>query len=945
MRSIRNKIEEFEEFLQSIDYPEVVCLSETWCDESEIIGLKLHCYQLCDYFSRKFNRGGGVAIFIKEQYSGRILTCKCEKTELSFEYALTEIKLNESTISVCCFYRAPSSDPKIFIDKCENLLDELLSKNHPMFIVGDFNFHFHEDRYDRNTRSFLNILSCYGFKKLINRATRIDSSGRGSIIDNIFTNIDCQNLRSDIVTFELSDHKMQIVSFPVTIKNNNIQNYKLRRFFNNQDNLHYFKCLLSSEKWQAIDNNQNFSNNFSYFYNAFLLYMDIAFPLQLCRNKPKNTNFKPWITNAIINEGILLRDIYRTAKLSNNRDIWDRYNILKTIHANKISAAKTSYFSNIMHNSTNAAKTAWQIIRNHTNTKSNVNFSTPMFKPNGELIDSSNLANEFNSYFIHSIKSITERLNPKPSYNQLTSNKNSMFLEPTSNTEILSYLQDISKKDSSGEDEIPYSLLVKVADSIVPILTVLVNQSFVEGLFPDTLKIAAIYPIHKKGDQTDISNFRGIALLSAFSKIFEKAFNTRLVRFINKHHIIKECQFGFQARRSTQDAIMALYRHILKNFENKNKLSCLLFDLTRAFETVKHDILLNKLCNYGIRGIPLDWIASYLKNRSQFVHIKNHSVSQKSFLGEVNEGVPQGSILGPVLFVIFINDIVSNDPNLFISLFADDTSFVVNATNYQSLSANTTEAYLQMKNFCDNNGLLLNDTKTEMILFSTKPLDVSLSVKPGNVRIKQKECVKFLGIQIDSRLTWKDQIMVLLKKLSTKCFVIWQLRNLVDIHTLKLYYFAYIHSLLSYCIVCWGNSCHINEVFLSQKKIVRTMTSKNRFDSCIEIFKDLKIMTVYSLYIYKCLLYVKNNPLIFNSRDDFITSSCHDLRPNCNLSIPAHRLSTTAKGADQMCIKLYNKLPAYMKQTVNNISFKKQIKQFFLENPFYCVKDYLDYKF
>lgn len=912
-----------------MNFPEVICLSEVWLKEEELKLAKLVFYKLTDYFCRKDCKGGGTAIYISQflDYKNKKIKI-AKKSEKLFEYSCVDIYIDNLKINITCIYRSPDADLNYFKNNLESFLDNFGSFNGPMWICGDFNVNFMCNTND--SKDITNLFLSYGLKKCFDEYTRIQGQSKTGI-DNIFSNIEVSLLNPKIVFTDISDHFSQLVSFEYDT-NRTSNDILSKRYFNNDMNITQFKLNLH--------NSFLAKENFSDFFKEFKQIVDVSFPVVNVQKKCNRNISNKWITPEIVNQGHLLRDLHKELKLKNNSTLLEKYKKLKKDHSTLIRESKKNHYDSLYVNSSNKSETSWKIINSEIQLKQK-NASAQFYSNKNHTIitDMQHACSEFNNYFIESVEQLTRNSNIKNCLNNGEGNSVSMFLKPFSQMEIRNIILSVTNKDSAGYDEIPCSLLKVALDYIVEPITYLVNKSFQEGKFPDELKISVIIPILKKGDAHEIVNYRPVALLSVFSKIFEKAFFIRLSSFIDHHNILTSAQFGFRKGHSTEGAINNLYMYILKSLDEKQKSASIFYDFSRAFDTINHDLLLQKLDQYGVRGKPLDWIKSYLAHRQQYVSLYNNNRSYKSEVLDVSTGVPQGSILGPLLFIVFINDLVKNIDCDSATLFADDFSASTSASNNIHLATRLNNCNTNLMEWSENNGLVPNATKTNLMLFSTKKIDYSLLVKMDGMSLQQQTTVKFLGLFIDSNLSWVDQIDTVKNKLASYNYTLFQLRKYVHRNILLNYYFSFVHSTINYGILCWGNSIKMQEIFIQQKKIIRCICFVNSTHSCKNLFKDLNILTVYSVYILACVMFVHKN---YSKLPKCKNINHYATRQANDLYIPSCRLELTSRGSYILPLKLYNHLPPSVQSETDFNHFKKKVKKILLVNSFYSVEEYLN---
>ena len=383
------------------------------------------------------------------------------------------------------------------------------------------------------------------------------------------------------------------------------------------------------------------------------------------------------------------------------------------------------------------------------------------------------------------------------------------------------------KDSSAGWDNIYSKTMKQTYQHILPMLTHLFNLSITKGIVPKESKIGKVVPIYKNENCMLVNNFRLVSVLPLFSKILERLMYSRILSFLKKY------QFGFRERHGTDIALIALIDKIMSVLNEGDYVLGVFLDLSKAFDTVDHNILLMKLYKYGIRGVAYDWIKNYLEERMQYLSFNKHASSTM----DIKCGVPQGSILGQLLFLIYVNDLSSVSSILFTLLFANDTNVFVTGKNLSTLFTTMNSELFKLSEWMNINKLSHNVKKTNYMLFCTKNPSVILNDIALNCEIIEKvEHFKFLGVHIDSKLNWSYHIQCIRKKLCKGIGILYRAKDYLKYDTLLTLYDSFIYPYIMYCIEVWGSTTKGNLVSLLklQKRvlcIIKSVPTRTTLDN------------------------------------------------------------------------------------------------------------------
>ena len=549
------------------------------------------------------------------------------------------------------------------------------------------------------------------------------------------------------------------------------------------------------------------------------------------------------------------------------------------------------------------------------------------------ITDPNIITNKFNNFFSKIGADLAKQIPPchKTPQNFLKGNfRDSMFLDQTDESEIFGIINSLKNTTSKGHDNIPVNIIKHCATELSPILTHINNASFTDGVFPDLFKIAKVIPIFKSGDSKQVANYRPISILPMFSKITERLVYNRLIEYLNKNLILHSNQFGFRQKFSTCMALLQLVEDVSRSID-ENKITMGVFvDLAKAFDTVNHSILLDKLYHYGARGIVHQWFQSYLSGRRQYVLVNKHA----SNMAMITCGVPQGSILGPLLFIIYINDLVTVSNKLKNIMFADDTNLFITGHSMTQLEQSLNEELDKVNEWFMANLLSLNISKTSYMIFGNKRKS-DAQIRFGKAKINRVDETKFLGIIISSNLKWKKHIEIVHSKASKSIGILCKIRHLLpQHHTLTLYH-TLVEPYLNYCCLVWGGmekTGILEKIHKLQKQYCRIISFSSYRAHSNPLFRSLNILTIYSIYKLQLAVYMfrqmKNllpgiNPFNFSQ-----PSHKYNTRHKSELHIDRCRTKMRQSTVQFQGPKLWNSLPQNIVNEPSLGAFKNSIKKF-----------------
>ena len=915
-RGTLGKIEEIYQFIEEND-PDVLCISESKLDESmpdrscEPPGFKIIRKDRSEKFKEKYNMtglGGGVAILHKKGLKVEIFSKnKEESEEILWVYVkgkkcfLIGVVYNTNYCKLMCEKNGES----IF----EKHVKEVSLMGCDSFILGDFNIDLKEKC--SKTKKLVNLFENYDFSELIKATTRKDPvSGRESALDHVWTN--SKHINSCGKVEGVSDHEGIFVTFSIEKEKQKVEKITIRNFKNfKEENFNEeLKDKIEKSNLNKLIETKNVNEATTELVTVIKTTLDIHAPLIQVIPKDKN-EFIPWYNDELRTKIKLKREFLKDSRTLGKDPFKERLKkITNTINYLK-KFLKQKYILEELEKAGEDAKKLWKVL-NFLIGKKNAPEKIEPEELNQEKV------NKYNKYFANIGLEIQKELNIDFNYeNNKLHNFPPFKFEDENEKDIEKIIDSIKKEVATGPDSIPCKIIKQTKTIISPYITKIINLSYNTKQFPDVLKKAIIKPIYKKDDKNDISNYRPISILTVISKVFERAALNQLLKYFEKYSLISVLQHAYQKNRGTVTCLFELLNEVYELIDEKNKVAIVSLDLSKAFDSINHTLLLKKLESFNLNTDSVEYIKSYLNNRTQVSNFGKYTSSEEKIMS----GVPQGSILGPFLFLCFVNDL----PNVFDNIckfqaYADDTQLLVFDKDLDKLKEKVEKVLNVAQNWYNKNGMKNNSSKSEILIISTKKTDkIKINVlEEGKQKIvKSKRSIKVLGVHIDKTLSWSKQIGVVKKNATNIIRKIHRINKFLPLKLKMILYNTLIVPIFNYADIIWGgcSKTQSRRLQVSQNFAARSILGKSKYDSGKEALKELKLLNLEnrrvvheSVFAHKGLS--EKLPISIQNRYNKYKSKMNTRKSKYKkLNIPQHNLAKFKKSPIYRTISSWNKAP------------------------------------
>lgn len=833
IRSVKNKESDLCLYLEQIKQSfDAVLLTETWSTDETTV-FRLPSYNTF-YLNRSKSRGGGICILVKKEFTCELLQ---EFSLSTNDCEIMALKVENTLITVC--YRPPSGSVSNFLDNLEIIFEFSARNRFSLVCGGDLNINILKN--DAVAYKLNVLLKVYGLTNVIDIPTRVTTES-SSLIDMFFTNIDTDKIKAGVLTCDLSDHLPIFICCKQNVRKICQPIQKVQRI--SEHALLTFRERIGLVDWDVVLSINDANTSYETFLSILGSIYECSFPYVNVKRYKKIR--KPWVTLELMKRIQEKNKLYRRFIKSKDPDLLRDFKKTRNCLDKDLKKARCDYYSNLFQSADGRANLIWK--RLNSVLKRNI---TPD-KVNKVILNDVELtgkclADAFNQYFV----SISRSTAVHNDVENITRNSSSVFLKPVSEAEVVNIIRNLKTSTAKDIDDFQIKPIKYTSDLLAPILTHIFNLCLSQAVFPRKMQVARVTALHKKGNKNDMANYRPVSILPVMSKVLEKVILQRFTDFEEKHSLLICSQFGFRKGLSTEFALLKQKETISAALEEGDLVLGLFIDYSKAFDHINHQILIKKLDRYGFRGNAAQLITSYLEYRKQIVHIDDCF----SDLMPISSGVPQGSILGPFLFNIYINDVVSISPSAAFIIYADDTSIFIRGSSADELVGEANFVLEKLSSWTEKNHLKINMSKTKSVIFRSKNRKVTITqqISLNSTPIDIVPNIKTLGVVFQENLSWNEHIDTISSKLSQLVGLVYRNRLILPRPIMILIYNSLFSSRINYCHLVWASTTqkNIQKIYSLQKRFLRAVENVPLHYHTYPLFEKYNVMPFEKIYNYR----------------------------------------------------------------------------------------------
>ena len=840
IRSIFPKMQEIVHVLNSSEC-ELIIAGESWLNDNistnmiAVDGYNIFRLDRNPIWGKK--RGGGLVAFAKDGLAISMVDNCCISTP---DIELMSLRLdlkNVKEIYILGLYRPPDGNIELFLSELEKTIYNLTTRsNYEVNILGDFNLNVNKKR-DPTVKKYLDFIKRNHLKNLIEFDTCYSTNMiAGTCIDHFLTSDPALYCQHGVCPIDVTDHYI-IFGSRKKFKEKHVTFRMRARKYKNFDEVGFINTV-ENTNWDNVMDEANPSIAWDRFVFGFNSILNIFAPWRIMTFEK---NLPVWITREFLSMCKERDNLKKTAKKTGNPEHRTIYNRRRNQVTSFSRTLKKTYFRHAFEEAGNDSKKMWKLVKQLFGTFKQKNIINEINGKNDNLA----MAEEINQFFADIGPSLARDIPDSLLDMDFTFRGDYPVFDfsLTDEAAVGKLLDHMSSNKSTGIDGIPIRFLKMCRRTNVKILTHIINISLISKKVPHGWKKCCLTPLYKDGDRSVAGNYRPIAILPAASKLLERTVHQQVSKYFERHKLLSEAQFGFRKGFSTSTCILNLLNNIYKNMDNGMITGVLFLDLKKAFDTVDHRILLQKLSMYGISNEAVEWFKDYLSNREQSTKVNNCISTFK----KTTCGVPQGSILGPLLFIIYVNDLGKYMTECSVNLYADDTAVYTASESYIDLILSLRIELGNLTQWLNANKLTLNVKKTKCLMIGSRTRLKNLQELDLSINGQKIEFVtefKYLGLVLDNYLSFEPHIESILKKLAPKIGAIKKTRSCMDKKIALQLYKSIIGPHLDYCDTTYMTASQesLHKLQLLQNVCCRIILREDKTASIQDMHKELKLM-------------------------------------------------------------------------------------------------------